>query len=160
VTDASDAGYRRGVGIMLINAAGLVFVAQRLDMPSDAWQMPQGGIDPGEDPWSAALRELREETNISSVERLGEIAQWLTYDIPHELVGQAWSGKYRGQTQKWFALRFVGTDSEIDIAHPAGGHAPEFVAWRWEPVENLPNLVVPFKRKIYERVVAEFKKFA
>ena len=124
------------------------------------WQMPQGGIDPGEDPWPAALRELREETNISSVERLGEIAEWLTYDIPRELIGQAWNGKYRGQTQKWFALRFTGGDSEIDIAHPAGGHEPEFVEWRWEPLQNLPDLVVPFKRRIYERVVKEFAKLA
>jgi putative (di)nucleoside polyphosphate hydrolase len=106
------------------------------------------------------LRELREETNIGSVQRLGEVAEWLTYDIPRALVGHAWNGKYRGQKQKWFALRFTGDESEIDIAHPAGGHEPEFLEWRWEPVQNLPDLVVPFKRKTYERVVAEFKKFA
>jgi putative (di)nucleoside polyphosphate hydrolase len=122
--------------------------------------LPQGGIDPGEDPWPAALRELREETNITSVERLGEIAEWLNYDIPPEIAGRAWSGKYRGQTQKWFALRFTGDENEIDVAHPAGGHKPEFVGWRWEPLASLPALVVPFKRKIYERVVAEFSKFA
>jgi putative (di)nucleoside polyphosphate hydrolase len=122
--------------------------------------MPQGGIDPGEDPWPAALRELREETNISSVERLGEVAEWLTYDIPRELIGRAWNGKYRGQTQKWYALRFTGSDREIDIAHPAGGHDPEFVEWRWEPLQNLPDLVVPFKRRIYERVVKEFATLA
>ena len=103
--------------------------------------MPQGGIDPGEDSWPAALRELREETNITSVQRLGEIAEWLTYDIPREIVGQAWNGKYRGQKQKWFALRFTGDDSEIDIEHPAGGHKPEFVEWRWEELQNLPELV-------------------
>ena len=118
--------------------------------------MPQGGIDPGEDPWPAALRELYEETNIRSVEKLGEIEEWLSYDIPREIVGQAWKGKYRGQTQKWYALRFTGNDSEIDIAHPAGGHEPEFVEWRWEPMQNLPDLVVPFKRPVYERVVKEF----
>ena len=92
--------------------------------------------------------------------RLGEIAEWLTYDIPREIVGQAWKGKYRGQTQKWFALRFTGDESEIDVAHPAGGHEPEFAAWRWEPMRNLPDLVVPFKRPVYERVVKEFAKFA
>jgi len=117
-------------------------------------------LPPGEDPWPAALRELREETNITSVARLGEIAEWLSYDIPPEIAGQAWNGKYRGQTQKWFALRFTGEESEIDIEHPAGGHEPEFIEWRWEPLQNLAALVVPFKRQTYERVVAEFAKFA
>jgi len=156
--------YRPCVGLMVLNRAGRAFIGRRRDGPEHvdsihAWQMPQGGIDRGEDPWRAALRELREETNIRSVERLGEIAEWLTYDIPREIVGQAWSGKYRGQTQKWFALRFTGEDKEIDIAHP-GGHAPEFAAWRWESLENLSALVVPFKRKVYERVVKEFTKYA
>ncbi len=117
---------------MVLNRAGLAFIGRRIGGPehidnTHVWQLPQGGIDPGEDPWPAALRELREETNISSVERLGEIAEWLTYDIPPEIAGYAWSGKYRGQTQKWFALRFTGAESEIDVAHPAGGHEPEFV---------------------------------
>ena len=94
------------------------------------------------------------------MQRLGKIAGWLTYDIPREILGQAWNGKYRGQKQKWYALRFTGDDSEIDIEHPAGGHEPEFVEWRWEQLQNLPELVVPFKRKVYERVVAEFAKFA
>ncbi len=157
--------YRLCAGMMVLNRAGLAFIGRRVNGPehvdnTHAWQMPQGGIDPGEDPWPAALRELREETNISSVQRLGEVAEWLTYDIPRALVGHAWNGKYRGQKQKWFALRFTGDDSEIDIAHPASGHEPEFMEWRWEPLENLPDLVVPFKRKTYERVVAEFKKFA
>ena len=157
--------YRPCAGMVVLNRAGLAFIGRRVDGPehvdsTHVWQMPQGGIDPGEHPWPAALRELREETNISSVERLGEIAEWLTYDIPGEILGQAWSGKYRGQTQKWYALRFTGEESEIDIEHPAGGHKPEFVQWRWEPMKNLPNLVVPFKRKVYERVVAEFAKFA
>ena len=120
----------------------------------------RAGSIPARTPWPAALRELREETNIISVERLGEVAEWLTYDIPRELVGRAWNGKYRGQTQKWYALRFTGSDNEIDIAHPAGGHEPEFVEWRWEPLQNLPDLVVPFKRRIYERVVKEFAKLA
>ncbi len=157
--------YRLCAGMMVLNRTGLAFIGRRVNGPehvdnTHVWQMPQGGIDRGEDPWPAALRELREETNISSVQRLGEVAEWLTYDIPRELVGQAWNGKYRGQKQKWFALRFTGDESEIDIAHPAGGHEPEFLEWRWEPVQNLPNLVVPFKRQTYVRVVAEFKKFA
>jgi putative (di)nucleoside polyphosphate hydrolase len=157
--------YRPCVGIMVLNRAGLAFIGRRIDGPehvdlTHAWQMPQGGIDPGEEPWPAALRELREETNISSVERLGEIPDWLTYDIPGDLVGLAWKGKYRGQTQKWFAVRFTGTESEIDIAHPAGAQEAEFSAWRWEPIRNIPELVVPFKRAVYERVATEFAKFA
>ena len=116
--------------------------------------MPQGGIDEDEDPYKAALRELYEETNIRSVEKLGEIAEWLAYDIPRDIVGQAWGGKYRGQKQKWYALRFTGEDSEIDIAQsrPAA-HEPEFIDWRWVAMGELPDLVVPFKRQTYERVV-------
>ena len=159
-----DLPYRPCAGLMVLNRDGMAFIGRRLDGPehvdaTHVWQMPQGGIDPGEEPYPAALRELHEETNIRSVERLGEIAEWLTYDIPHEIVGQAWKGKYRGQMQKWYALRFVGSDSEIDIAHPAGGHEPEFAEWRWEPIQNLPNLVVPFKKSTYERVVKEFSRF-
>jgi putative (di)nucleoside polyphosphate hydrolase len=157
--------YRPCVGIVVLNRAGLAFIGRRIDGPehvdlTHAWQMPQGGIDAGEQPWPAALRELREETNIASVERLGEINRWLNYDIPRELVGRAWSGKYRGQTQKWFAVRFLGTDREIDIDHPAGVHEAEFSAWRWEPLQNIPGLVVPFKRAVYEIVVQEFAGFA
>jgi putative (di)nucleoside polyphosphate hydrolase len=157
--------YRRCVGVMVLNRAGLAFIGRRIDGPehldmTHAWQMPQGGIDRGEEPWPAALRELREETNISSVERIGEIAEWLNYDIPRDLIGQAWKGKYRGQSQKWFALRFVGDDSEIDVASPADAQEPEFAAWRWERIENLPKLVVPFKRLVYERVVREFLALA
>ncbi|HEX3502018.1 MAG TPA: RNA pyrophosphohydrolase [Xanthobacteraceae bacterium] len=156
-----DLPYRPCVGVMVLNARGLAFIGRRVGGPehvdlSHAWQMPQGGIDPGEEPWPAALRELREETNIRSVERLSEIADWLTYDIPRDLVGQAWKGKYRGQKQKWFALRFTGTENEIDVEHPDGGHEQEFAAWRWEPLQNVPDLVVPFKRAVYERVVREF----
>ena len=164
MTSFENLPYRPCVGVMVLNRAGLAFIGRRTEGPehidlTHVWQMPQGGIDPGEDPWPAALRELREETNISSVERLGEVAEWLTYDIPPDIVGQAWSGKYRGQTQKWFALRFTGADSEIDVEHPAGGEKAEFAAWRWEKLQNLPDLVVPFKRKVYERVVEEFAKF-
>jgi putative (di)nucleoside polyphosphate hydrolase len=160
-----DLPYRPCVGIMVLNRAGLVFVGRRIEGPEHvdlvhAWQMPQGGIDAGEEPWPAALRELREETNISSVERLGEVAEWLNYDIPRDLVGQAWKGQYRGQTQKWFAVRFVGAESEIDIASPDGAAHAEFSAWRWQELKSLPDLVVPFKRPVYERVVQEFAKFA
>ena len=159
-----DLPYRPCAGLTVINRAGLVFIGRRIGGPEhiDAihvWQMPQGGIDEGEKPYPAALRELREETNIRSVTKLGEVKEWLTYDIPRDIAGEAWGGKYRGQTQKWYALRFTGKDSEINIAEPAGGHDPEFFEWRWEPMENLPDLVVPFKRKTYERIVEEFSKF-
>ena len=157
--------YRPCVGVMALNALGHAFIGRRISGPehvdeTHVWQMPQGGIDEGEKPYPAALRELYEETNIRSVEKLGEIRGWVTYDIPRDIVGQAWNGKYRGQKQKWYALRFTGPESEIDIANPAGGHDPEFIAWRWEPVKNLPGLIIPFKRPVYERVVEEFAKFA
>jgi putative (di)nucleoside polyphosphate hydrolase len=157
--------YRPCAGMAVFNRAGLVFIGRRIDGPehvddTHVWQMPQGGIDPGEDPWPAALRELYEETNIRSVEKLAEIEEWLKYDIPREIVGQAWKGRYRGQKQKWYALRFVGNDCEIDIEHPAGDHKPEFVEWRWGSLEKLPSMIVPFKRATYERVVREFAKFA
>jgi putative (di)nucleoside polyphosphate hydrolase len=158
--------YRPCAGITVLNRDGLVFIGRRASGPehidlTHVWQMPQGGIDGGEDPYEGALRELYEETNIRSVEKLGEIADWLAYDLPADLVGEAWKGKYRGQTQKWYALRFTGDDSEIDIENPAGGaHKPEFIAWRWAPLRDLPDLVVPFKRETYERVAKEFKKFA
>lgn len=160
-----DLPFRPCVGVMVLNRDGLAFIGRRIDGPehidlSHAWQMPQGGIDPGEEPWPAALRELREETNIRSVERIAEIAEWLRYDIPRAIVGQAWKGKYRGQTQKWFAVRFTGADSEIDVQHPGGAHQAEFSAWRWEPMQNIPALVVPFKRAVYDRVVREFRHLA
>jgi putative (di)nucleoside polyphosphate hydrolase len=147
---------------MLVNRMGLAFVGHRIDMPAGlaAWQMPQGGIDEGEDTYKAALRELYEETNITSVKKAGEIADWLHYDIPRDLIGQAWGGKYRGQKQKWYALRFTGPQAEIDIVHPGGGHKPEFIEWRWEKMSALPGIVVPFKRPTYERVVKEFEKYA
>ena len=159
-----DLPYRPCVGLMLFNKRGRVFVGRRTDGPehvdeTHAWQMPQGGVDANEDPWPAALRELYEETNVTSIEKLAESKEWYSYDIPREIVGKAWKGKYRGQTQKWYALRFTGKESEIDVLHPAGGHEPEFVEWRWEKMERLPALVVPFKRKVYERVVEEFREF-
>jgi putative (di)nucleoside polyphosphate hydrolase len=157
--------YRPCAGITVLNREGLVFVGRRAGGPehvdlTHVWQMPQGGIDDGEDPYKAALRELYEETNIRSVEKLGEIADWLAYDLPPEIASEAWRGKYRGQTQKWYALRFTGEEREINITSPAGGHEPEFIDWRWVAMRELPELVVPFKRQTYERVVAEFSKFA
>lgn len=157
--------YRPCAGMMVLNRDGRVLIGRRTTGPEhiDAvhvWQMPQGGIDEGEDPYKAALRELYEETSIRSVEKLGEIDGWLAYDIPRDIVGQAWSGKYRGQKQKWYALRFTGDDGEINILDPGDGHEPEFIDWRWAAMEELPDLVVPFKRETYERVVAEFGKFA
>jgi putative (di)nucleoside polyphosphate hydrolase len=158
--------YRPCAGMMVLNRDNHAFIGRRASGPehidpTHVWQMPQGGIDENEDPYQAALRELSEETNIRSVEKLGEIAEWLAYDIPRDIVAEAWGGKYRGQKQKWFALRFLGNESEIDIATPGGGaHEPEFIAWRWVDIAELPDLVVPFKRPIYERVVKEFSRFA
>jgi putative (di)nucleoside polyphosphate hydrolase len=157
--------YRPCAGVTVLNRQGLVFIGRRSSGPehidaTHVWQMPQGGIDEGEDPYQGALRELYEETSIKSVEKLGEVSEWLAYDIPREIGGEAWGGKYRGQTQKWYALRFTGNDTEIDIVYPGGGaHKPEFIAWRWVAMRELPDLVVPFKRAIYERVVKEFVKF-
>jgi putative (di)nucleoside polyphosphate hydrolase len=151
--------------MVVLNRTGLVFIGRRTDGPehvdsTHVWQMPQGGIDEGEDPFKAALRELYEETNIRSVQKLGEIAEWLTYDLPSSVAKKAWSGKYRGQKQKWYALRFTGEEREIDIADPGRGHEPEFIEWRWVAMRELPELVVPFKRDTYERVVKEFERFA
>ena len=153
--------YRPCVGIMVLNRDGRVFIGRRFNGPehvdlTHVWQMPQGGLDPGEDPFKAALRELAEETSIRSVELLAESSGWLAYDLPPDVAAQAWGGRYRGQTQKWYALRFTGEDSEIDVVNPAGGHKPEFAEWRWEPMRNLADIVIGFKRKVYEQVVAEF----
>jgi len=160
-----DLPFRPCVGLAVFNRAGRVFIGRRSEGPEHideihVWQMPQGGIDDGEDPWPAALRELFEETSIRSVERLGAIEDWLSYDLPRDIVGAAWGGRYRGQTQKWFALRFTGDDGEINISSPGGGaHPPEFIAWKWEEMAKLPDLVVPFKRPVYERIVREFARF-
>ncbi|MCG8446718.1 MAG: RNA pyrophosphohydrolase [Hyphomicrobiales bacterium] len=155
--------YRPCVGIMVLNRNKRVWIGRRIDAPKDAegagswWQMPQGGIDEGEDAREAALRELYEETSIHSVEVIGEIEDWLTYDLPENLVGFAWNGRYRGQKQKWFAARFMGNDSEINIEAPGGGvHKPEFDEWRWVEMDEVPNLIVPFKRKVYDQVVGAF----
>jgi len=122
--------------------------------------MPQGGIDPGEEPYQAALRELHEETGVSSVSLIAEAPEWLTYEIPPEILHRSWRARYRGQRQKWFALRFEGEESEINIERPPGGHKPEFDAWRWAPMERLPDLIIPFKREVYQKVVTEFARYA
>jgi putative (di)nucleoside polyphosphate hydrolase len=145
-------GYRRGVGVMLFNAAGLVFVAKRKDTPGEAWQMPQGGIDEGEDPRAAALRELGEEIGTADAEIVAETRNWLLYDLPDDLVGKVWGGKYRGQAQKWFAARFLGSDADIDLAKH---HDPEFSDWKWAPLEALPEIIIGFKRDLYAALVAE-----
>jgi putative (di)nucleoside polyphosphate hydrolase len=152
----ADRPYRRGVGLMLFNRRGLVFVAQRIDMPSAAWQMPQGGIDPGETPRQAAFRELHEETGTDKAEIVAESRDWVRYDLPAELTRRLWDGRYRGQEQKWFAMRFLGTDDDINIAGPQ----PEFSAWRWAELAETPDLIVPFKRPIYQQLVAEFAPLA
>lgn len=144
--------YRAGVGIVLLNPAMQVFVAQRLDSAEPAWQMPQGGIDPGEDPRATALRELKEEIGTDAVEPLAETADWISYDLPPDIADRIWKGRYRGQRQKWFLMRFTGSDADIDIAT---AH-PEFSAWRWAEFETLPELIVPFKRPLYDAVVREF----
>ncbi|HEX9646563.1 MAG TPA: RNA pyrophosphohydrolase [Alphaproteobacteria bacterium] len=147
--------YRPCVGIMLLDRHGRAFVGQRADQPGDAWQMPQGGIDieRGEAPRAAALRELSEEIGIEAVEVLAEGRGWHRYDLPEALAGRAWGGRFRGQEQKWFAMRFLGGDEDIDL----GAHEREFSRWRWVEPERLPALVVPFKRAVYEAVVAEFR---
>ncbi len=148
--------YRPGVGLMLINRDGLIFVARRIDMPSEAWQMPQGGIDVGEDPHQAAMRELKEEVGTDKATFLAESRDWYSYDLPAELQGWLWGGRYRGQRQKWFALRFTGEDRDINIAT---AH-PEFLAWKWTRLETLPDLIVPFKRPLYLELIAEFGHLA
>ena len=142
--------YRKNVGLVLINAEGLIFAGQRIDNPGHAWQMPQGGIDAGERPKEAALRELQEETGVRPelVEKLAKTEDWLVYDLPEELIGTIWGGKYRGQKQKWFLFRFLGQDSDVNIAT----EHPEFSVWRWMEPAELVEKIVPFKRAVYEQV--------
>ena len=161
--DKSALGYRLNVGIMVLNTQGLVWIGCRNDTPTDPegpgswWQMPQGGIDEGENPASAALRELREETGMRSVSMLAMSKDWYTYDLPAELIGEAWGGRFRGQRQRWFAVRFDGEEGEIDI-RPKDGHAAEFVSWRWARADELLGLIVPFKREVYAQVLTEFSQ--
>ena len=150
----SDLPYRPCVGIMLFNKDGKVFVGKRLDQTVEAWQMPQGGIDKGESPRQAALRELGEEVGTDKADIIGEMEDWVTYDLPEHLIGIAFHGKYKGQRQKWFALRFTGQDSDIDLA----AHDPEFS--HWVSLDELPDLIVPFKREIYRQVITAFRDLA
>jgi putative (di)nucleoside polyphosphate hydrolase len=156
--------YRPCVGVVLLNREGLVWIGRRLpkwseDKSAFIWQMPQGGIDKDEEPRRAALRELEEETGVQSVEIIAECADWLSYDLPENLMGVALKGKYRGQVQKWFVMRFLGDDAEIRI-EARNGHKQEFDSWRWAPLAELPGLIVPFKRAIYEALVVQFGDLA
>jgi putative (di)nucleoside polyphosphate hydrolase len=149
--------YRRGVGVMLINSAGLVWVGRRIDNRDEAWQMPQGGLDKGETPWAGALRELEEETGIGPhlIEKIADHPQQLKYDIPDAIAAQLWKGKYKGQIQDWYLARFTGDDSDVDIAR----EHPEFSHWQWIEPRLLPDLIVPFKRDMYRAILAGFAEY-
>ncbi|MFM7446361.1 MAG: RNA pyrophosphohydrolase [Tabrizicola sp.] len=157
MTGAESLPYRPCVGVVLIDARGMVFVGQRIDSPSPAWQMPQGGIDEGEKPREAAYRELWEETGVTrdKVEFVGKTHGWVTYDLPPELQGKVWGGKYRGQKQKWFLFRFKGQDSDVKIA----SEHPEFSTWRWILADEMVESIVPFKRAVYEEVIRSFRAY-
>lgn len=160
----NSSAYRLCVGIMLLNQEGKVFVGKRWNENGEdqvpeqyCWQMPQGGIDAGEEPYAAALRELYEETSVRSVKLLAEAPEWYFYDLPAIVTGRSWKGKFKGQKQRWFAFRFTGDESEINTLTPGDGkQKPEFESWRWEEMKNLPNLIIPFKRDVYKKVVAVF----
>jgi putative (di)nucleoside polyphosphate hydrolase len=154
MTDKQSLPYRPAAGVMLLNRDGKVFVAQRLDSTLEAWQMPQGGLDDGEDPQAGALRELEEETGITAdkVDILQVCAAALTYDLPDDLVGKMWKGKWRGQRQTWFLMRFTGSDEDVNLDTPE----PEFRAWKWAEPAELPAMIVPFKKQLYEDVLAAF----
>ena len=157
MTDNDDHLFRRGVGIMLLNRQGQIWVGHRIDNRSQAWQMPQGGIDEGEEPWATALRELEEETGIPPrlVERVAECPERLRYVLPDDVRGKLWHGRFRGQLQDWFLARFLGEDSEVNIAT---SH-PEFNEWKWVEPNELPDLIVPFKRDLYQRLLKEFAQW-
>lgn len=161
---AKNLPYRPCVGILVLNAQGLVWTGHRkvelnseMTGSSQLWQMPQGGIDKGETPLEAARREIYEEAGMESLTLVAEAPDWINYDLPPDRIGITWGGKYRGQTQKWFAFRFLGEETEIRIDPPPGGHKAEFDEWAWKPMKSLPDLVVPFKRKVYKEVVAVFE---
>lgn len=151
-TDKHKLPYRPCAGIMLLNNQNKVFVAKRIDTSVEAWQMPQGGIDPAEDPAQAALRELEEETGITNAKIIAEYEGWLTYDLPDELYGKVWKGKYGGQTMKWFVMRFQGQDEDINI----DTEHPEFSTWRWADMSELVDIIIPFKKNVYKKLVQEF----
>jgi len=155
MTDPDSLPYRPAAGVMLLNREGKVFVAQRLDSTLEAWQMPQGGLDEGEDAETGALRELEEETGIGrdKVEIIARCPVELTYDLPDDLVGKMWKGKWRGQRQAWFLCRFTGTDADVDLET----EHPEFRAWKWAEPQELPAMIVPFKKRLYEDVLAAFR---
>ena len=159
MTETEALPYRPCVGVMLINAGGRVFVGRRSDRSEEGvdstwWQMPQGGLDEGEEPEAGARRELAEETGVTSARFVARTQEWLAYDLPDELIGIDWEGRYRGQKQLWFAARFEGPESEIDL-DPRDGHEQEFDAWQWVTLAELPALVVPFKRKVYLSVIEQ-----
>lgn len=164
---AEDLPYRPCVGVMVLNAGGLVWVGQRMkegntEYSGDPllWQMPQGGLDKGEDAYEGALRELYEETGMKSVTLIEEASDWITYDLPDHMIGIGLKGKFRGQKQRWFAFRFTGDESEIRINPPPDGHAAEFDAWKWAPMADLPDMIVAFKRDAYRQVVSAFSHLA
>lgn len=166
IIPADGLPYRPCVGVMILNSHGLVWAGRRIPISegemegaTNLWQMPQGGIDRGETALEAATRELYEETGIKSATLLAEAPNWIHYDLPAHLIGIALKGKYRGQAQRWFAFRFEGADAEIAINPPPGGHTAEFDLWEWKPMRDLPELIVPFKRKVYDEVVAAFAHF-
>ena len=152
---SDDHLYRRGVGVMLLNGEGLVWVGRRIDNRDEAWQMPQGGLDPGEEPWAGALRELEEETGIPPhlVEKIADHPQQLRYDIPDAIASKLWGGKWRGQIQDWYLVRFLGDDEAVDIAT----ENPEFSHWKWVAPDLLPELIVPFKRDMYRAILDGFR---
>ena len=154
MTNNKELPLRLGVGIMLLNAENEIFVGKRIDNPGKHWQMPQGGIDQNENFLVAAKRELEEETNIKSIKLIKEINDWLTYELPENLLGKIWDGKYRGQKQKWFIMKFIGDDSEINIKTKH----PEFLDWKWIDPENLTDIAVHFKLEIYKKLKSEIKK--
>ena len=165
--DPESLPYRPCVGLMILNAEGLVWIGRRIaegdsEMAGrdQLWQMPQGGIDKGEAPIEAARREIFEETGMESLKLVAEAPDWIDYDLPADRIGITWKGKYRGQTQKWFAFRFHGDEREIRINPPPGGHEAEFDQWAWRRMQDLPGLIVPFKRKVYDQVVATFRHLA